>query len=342
MTLSGNALYGTDTALNGRGSGTIFSVNLNETGFTNFFSYGNSESLREGNLLLSGNTLYGTTMFGGGSFGDVGAVFAVNTDGTGFTNLYSFSGTAFGAAPAGGLVLTGNTLYGTTEDGGSIGYGTVFAINTDGTDFTNIFNFGGTNGSNPVASMILSGNTLYGVTRSDINRNYGTIFAVNTDGSGFTNLYNFNGYDGANPLGSLVLWGNTLFGTTSSGGSGGYGTVFSINTDGSCFTTLYNFSGGNDGATPYDGLIMSGNTLYGTTSSGGSNGNGTVFALSLGAIPLNVQPDGGNVILTWGNPAFSLQAAPTMNGPYVTIPGAASPYTNAINAAQQYFRLQVE
>ena len=42
---------------------------------------------------------------------------------------------------AAGLILSGNTLYGTTTGGGSSGNGTVFAINTDGTGFTTLHSF---------------------------------------------------------------------------------------------------------------------------------------------------------------------------------------------------------
>src|SRR6266566_2787823 len=91
-------------------------------------------------LTLSGNTLYGTALNGGGS--DNGTVFAVNTDNTGFTNLHSFSiSGGDGAFPSAGLVLSGNTLYGTASQGGSSGYGTVFVVNTDGTGFTNLHTF---------------------------------------------------------------------------------------------------------------------------------------------------------------------------------------------------------
>ena len=46
------------------------------------------------------------------------------------------------------------------------------------------------------------------------------------------------------------------------------------------FRILHNFNGGSDGAYPRAGLILSGNTLYGTAYSGGSWGEGTVFSLS--------------------------------------------------------------
>jgi hypothetical protein len=57
------------------------------------------------------------------------------------------------------------------------------------------------------------------------------------------------------------------------------------------------------------------------------------------SIPLDIELSGNNVILRWENPAFTLQAAPTVTGTYTNVPGATSPYTNAISGSQQYFRL---
>jgi len=84
-------------------------------------------------LVLSGNTLYGTAV-GGGSSGS-GTVFALNTEGTGFTNLHDFTAlsgssqtNSDGAYPLAGLILSGNRLYGTAWEGGSSGNGTVFSL----------------------------------------------------------------------------------------------------------------------------------------------------------------------------------------------------------------------
>src|SRR5438270_391895 len=97
----------------------------------------------------------------------------------------------------------------------------------------------------------------------------------------FTTLYSFTGgSDGASPYGGVILSGNTLYGTAGYGGSGGGGTVFAINTDGTGFTNLHSFINGSDGGIPATGLVLSGNTLYGTAASGGGAGGGTVFALS--------------------------------------------------------------
>src|SRR5450759_1906199 len=153
--------------------------------------------------------------------------------------------------------------------------------------FTNLHSFTATFGPNstnsdgarPYAGLILSGNTLYGTAYYGGSSGYGTVFAVNTNGTIFTNLHSFNYSDGAYPQAGLILSGNTLYGTASGGGSSGNGTVFAVSTNGTGFTNLHSFTAtsgslytNSDGATPYAGLILSGNTLYGTASSGGSSG----------------------------------------------------------------------
>lgn len=245
-------------------------------------------------LILSSNTLYGTALYGGNA--GQGTVFKINTDGGGFTILHSFAAGGYGynsshqyvytnsdgAYPDASLILSGNTLYGTATGGGSEGDGTVFAVNTDGTGFTNLHTFIGSDGYSPQAGLVLSSNTLYGVTTFN-----STIFSMSPDGTGFTNLHTFTGSDGTGPDGTLILSGNTLYGTASSGGSSDSGTIFAMNTDGTGFTNLYSFTAvsspvysNSDGAYPYGGLILSGNTLYGTAANGGSAGNGTIFAVN--------------------------------------------------------------
>ena len=88
-------------------------------------------------LVVSGNTLYGTASEGGTNGN--GTIFAINTNGSGFTDLYDFSGeggSSDGAYPSGSLVLSGNALYGTTEEGGTSGDGTLFAFLTYFLQFT--------------------------------------------------------------------------------------------------------------------------------------------------------------------------------------------------------------
>jgi uncharacterized repeat protein (TIGR03803 family) len=197
------------------------------------------------------------------------------------------------------------------------------------------------------AGLVLSGSTLYGTSAHGTGDGGGsnTVFKVDTNGAGFTTLHVFNSTDGGNPRGDLLLSGNTLYGVTYSGGGAGMGTIFSLNTDGTGFTNLYSFSG-SDGANPCGSLVLSGGTLYGTTSAGGGSGQGVVFALALAPavspapIPLNIQAQGQAVVLSWTNSAFVLQAAGAVNGTYTNVPGAVSPWTNAVANDQLFYRLQ--
>ena len=255
-------------------------------------------------LILSSNVLYGTTSSGGSS--GAGTVFQINTDGTGFTVLRSFTNSPDGANPAASLTLSGNVLYGTTKQGGRAGYGTVFKVNKDGTGYTvlnNFLNSGGGDGANPVASLTLSSNVFYGTAGSGGTMGYGAVFKVNTDGTGFTVLQNFSASGlnyGTDPVASLTLSGNVLYGTTSLGGINGYGAVFKVNTDGTACTVLRSFANTPDGASSYAGLILSSNVLYGTTSSGGISGAGTVFQINTDGTGFTVlrsftnSPDGAN------------------------------------------------
>jgi uncharacterized repeat protein (TIGR03803 family) len=359
LVLSGNTLYGT-TEYGGIGFqvgfGTVFKVNTDGSDFTPLHIFNIDDGANPiGGLILSGNTLYGTTVEGESA--GYGTVFAVNTDGSGFTNLHAFNYpiASDGAEPFAGLILSGYTLYGTTWQGGSSDEGTVFAINTNGTGFTNLHSFtaliNNTNsgGAEPTAGLILSGNTLYGTTERGGSSTNGTVFKVNIDGTGFTTLYAFTGgSDGANPLAGLALSGNTLYGTIPGEVSSANSTVFAINTDGSSFTILYRFIGGTDGAHPNGELILSGNTLYGTTLTGGSGGSGTVFSLTLPPPQLTIIRSGANVVLTWPTKAtgFTLQSTTNLvspvwstNSPAPVVINGQNTVTNLISGTQQFFRL---
>jgi uncharacterized repeat protein (TIGR03803 family) len=400
LILSGNTLYGTASGGGTGGYGTLFKINTDGTGFATLYNFSNSVngSGPAGNLLLLDNTLYGATKGGAtynagtlfsfnltngysmvhlfqGNASDggypsgslifsgvllygttqagtngVGTVFGVSTNGLTFTNLINFD-LSEASTPDGGLILSSNILYGTAAGGGANNYGTVFAINTNGMGFTNLHNFDHIDGSYPedTSSLILSGNTLYGTTYYGGTNGDGSVFAINTDGTGFTNLYSFDYFDGDNPASGLILSGNTLYGTTWDGGFDYGGTVFAINTDGTGFTNLYNFTGGYDGENPVGSLVLSGNTLYGTTQYG-ATGEGTVFSLTLGPAPpqLTIALSGSNVILTWPTNAagFTLEFATNLaasawntNLPAPVVVSGQNTVTNAISNAQQFYRL---
>jgi uncharacterized repeat protein (TIGR03803 family) len=356
LTLLGNTLYGTANSGGTSGNGTVFAVNTNGAGFATLHGFASPSggANPQAGLVSSDNTLYGTTYRGGISTN--GTVFKVSTGGTDFARLYSFilSDAYF---PQAGLVLSSNTLYGTTYHGGGQEGGTVFKVNTDGAGFAYLHTFtGGSDEAGPAAGLILSGNTLYGTVdggRGSSVDSFGTVFKVNTDGTGFATLHSFTGgAGGAWPEAGLVLSGNTLYGTTESGGGSGQGTVFKLNTDGTGYATLYSFTGGDDGANPQAGLILSDNTLYGTAQKGGSSGQGTVFSLALAPVSapqLTIIRSEAYVSLTWPTNAagFTLQSTTNLASPAVWAAVSRGPVvvngqnavTNPISGARQFFRL---
>jgi uncharacterized repeat protein (TIGR03803 family) len=133
------------------------------------------------------------------------------------------------------------------------------------------------------------------------------VFKIGADGT-FGSLYSFTGgNDGASPQAGLTqgMDGN-FYSTTSNGGMKDLGTIFKISADGS-FSSLYSFSGDSDGAYPFAGLVQgSDGNFYGTTFSGGIDGGGTVFRLTIvPAAPVfqEVKPTQGTLYLTWSTEA---------------------------------------
>jgi uncharacterized repeat protein (TIGR03803 family) len=382
----GNKLYGTTSQGGVTGSGGIFSINLDGSGYTNFYTFSSigldmtifADTNKDGafpwaGLVAVGNTLYGVTVLGG-KFGN-GTIFAIGTTGIGFTNLHDFAMTDIssgtnneGANTYGALICSGNMLYGAASHGGTNngGSGTVFAISTNGTGFMNLHNFTiDVDGSLPLGSLLLAGNTLYGTTSFGGPTASGTIFKVNTDGTDFAILHQFtaNPYipgtntDGANPHSTLILSGDTLVGNSLGGGYNNAGTIFTIKTNGNDFAAIYQFSSLDnngetnfDGAYPSAGVIMVGNTLYGTSKNGGYGGRGTVFALALPIPPsLGITQTDTNIFVSWPTTAvgFDLQSCTDLVAAnWTNITGSLGVvntnfvFTNLVSGSSTFFRVR--
>jgi uncharacterized repeat protein (TIGR03803 family) len=226
--------------------------------------------------------------------------------GSTYTVLHSFAGgTKDGANPFAGLVLdSAGNLYGTTQHGGasancgSAGCGTIFKL-TPVRKFTLLHSFTGQpmDGAIPSAGLITdSAGNFYGTTESGGASGNGTVFKLSPTGVE-TVLHSFAGFpsDGTDPEAGLIrdsagnLYGTTRFGgTTHTCGTGGCGTIFKVAPDGT-ETVLYSFPGPPEGKEPLGGLILdSAGNLYGSTSVGGTLGNGNVFMLA---------PDGTESVL---------------------------------------------
>jgi uncharacterized repeat protein (TIGR03803 family) len=138
-------------------------------------------------LVLSSNLLFGADALGGAN--GTGAIFSINTNGGGFTVIYPFTYTGGaltnqdGMHPEGALVLAGGTLYGTAKNGGTNSWGTIFSVNTDGSNFNTLYTFSSlhlatnADGAEPQTGLVLSGGTFYGTAYAGDNA-YGNVFSL--------------------------------------------------------------------------------------------------------------------------------------------------------------------
>jgi uncharacterized repeat protein (TIGR03803 family)/VCBS repeat-containing protein len=136
-------------------------------------------------------------------------------------------------------------------------------------------------GAVPRAGLIqATDGNFYGTTYYGGASGAGTIFKVDAAAT-VTVLHSFSYSDGAFPDAALLQAADgTFYGTTSYGGASGYGTVFKMNAAGTLLTPLHSFSL-SDGAYPQASLIQaSDGSFYGTTSSGGTSGQGTIFKIA--------------------------------------------------------------
>jgi uncharacterized repeat protein (TIGR03803 family) len=244
-------------------------------------------------MAVSGNmSCWKTVCLGGALFAATAMAATAQT----FTTLAYFTdGTTVDSSLIQGR--DGN-FYGTSNNGGAGGYGTVFKVTPSGT-LTTLYTFcSKTNcadGSYPSGGLALGpdGN-FYGTAQNGGANAMGVVFKITPSGT-YTLLHSFSGSDGSGPDAGLVLASDrNFYGTTGSGGSGctsygcGEGTVFKMTTAGA-LTMLHSFDG-SDGSGPSAPLIQgSDGSLYGTTVSGGAyssydcpGGCGTVFKVTTG------------------------------------------------------------
>jgi len=202
-------------------------------------------------------------------------------------SLYSFTSLSDGAAPSAPLIQgTDGYFYGTTQEGGTYGDGTVFKVDSAG-NVTPLYEFSGDDGANPLGALVqASDGNFYGTTNWGGVYNEGTVFKIDSSGD-FTTLYSFSGGNDGGDVASGVIQATDeyLYGTTFHGGTSNSGTIFRLDLLGN-LATLYSFSGGADGYGPEGGIIQASDGLfYGGTQNGGDfscaagpgNGCGTVY-----------------------------------------------------------------
>jgi uncharacterized repeat protein (TIGR03803 family) len=281
---SGGLLYGTAAGGNtgegcGVSCGTAFEVSQSGEESLLYTFKGQPDSGNPFGALISfQGTIYGVAGSGGSSGN--GAIFALDSSGNERV-VYSFKGGSDGAFPAGPLTTFDGTLYGTTTEGGTYGFGTVFALEPSGNERVLHSFKRGADGEHPYGGVTVLDGELYGTTSSGGTYGFGTVFGASPSGKERV-IYSFEyGTDGAAPTGQLTAADGKLYGTTTDGGGDGYlGTVFEVTPSG-MERVLHRFLQSIvDGEFPEGTLLHQNGKFYGTTSSGGRHGLGTVFVVT--------------------------------------------------------------
>ena len=292
LIVDGSNVYGVSKNGGTNNFGTIYSMDLTNGNVTVLHSFAGGTNDGEfpcASIVLIDSTLYGSAELGGPD--NLGVVFKINTNGTGFGILHPFAtGTSDGHLPLGGLTLVGSTLFGTTAQGGSRSNGgTLFKIDADGSNYAILHAFGVVTGDgwNVEEDLTLVGTTFYGVTNQGGSAGTGTIFKIETSGTGYAVLYSFEGTSGndGHPSSPLLTIGNRLIGTTDPIDNTIPDLVYSIKNDGSDFEVLYKFNGPTtEGREPGGNLYVIGQNLFGGAIYGGTIPNvndGVIYSLPL-------------------------------------------------------------
>jgi uncharacterized repeat protein (TIGR03803 family) len=239
--------------------------------------------------------LYGTVASGGTYF--AGIVFMLKPGGN-ETILYEFgqSGAADGDSPHGRLAFDADgNLWGTTLAGGTYGKGCIFEMTKHGSQWKEkvIYSFstsGETDGNDPAAGLTIAPDgTLYSTAADGGAYSAGVIYRLRKTGKTWKQTvihsFNFPAGEGGYPYEGMIMdAAGNLYGGTSAGGADDHGAVYRLSPgkNGWTYSTLYSFTGENgDGSGMYwiDLIRDKAGNIFGATSFGGTDGNGTVWEL---------------------------------------------------------------
>lgn len=327
---------------------------------------GYSPAGRNAPILGGDDFLYGVLGYGGPVPGNQGTVYRINPDDTTtFAIIKTFGN--FGTAPTGCTIpefiieAADGYLYGNTSQGGVNNSGAIFKMNKNGTGYSNLYQFGGSNILVGAGGFIQDPATQKLIGIGGLSSNDGVIFTMNTDGTGLTIIKTFLAAnataEGRNPGFPLLLLNDTLYGSCG-GGATGFGALYKMHKNGTGYTLLKSFSN-TEGGSPYSNLQAGDDSyLYGTcggtlfTSSGANiykikkDGTGYTSIKDFGTDPNNLQGNvpGQVVLLPCNTPqnataiTFSnvTTSSITLSGFSAPVTGGAAGYVVKMNTVNSF------
>jgi uncharacterized repeat protein (TIGR03803 family) len=205
--------------------------------------------------------------------------------------LHDFGSGRDGAGPFGNVIFdAAGNLYGTTQNGGTYGYGTVYKL-TSGQNGSRtesvLHNFNPNNGDGiaPQAGLAIdAAGNLYGTTwGGGQSPGFGTVFKLSPGAGGNwteTVLYTFRQFEGRPASQPVFDRAGNLYGTSAGEETPGAVWELTPNQDGTWTETVLHRFSGDDGFGPAAGVTLdAGGNLYGTTEEGGRYSLGVVYKL---------------------------------------------------------------
>jgi uncharacterized repeat protein (TIGR03803 family) len=272
------------------GKGVLFKLNDDGTEYSVIKHFTDTRPSK-GILLGSDGMLYGATS---STLTKGGVVYRINPDGTGYTELKHFEVLPFDLedSPSSMIELPDGSLRGVTYYGTN-GFGFVYAINKDGSNYSVLLDSEFNTGAHPIGILYATDGRLYityqaGGNTEVFEGGYGSIVSMNIDGTDVKELFGWTNAQGA--IGKYPHWGVTegaegeLYGTTIWHGDGDIninkgGIVFKINKDGSGYTPLYYGNESSSNQPMYGVTIGNDGRIFTAFTSGGEFNGGTVAAL---------------------------------------------------------------
>lgn len=290
------------------GFGTVFKIKISDSTYSTVLRFGSLTGANAGisnpaNGLASDGKgyLWGIASAGGGASAwwiykissTDGSLTKVSEFGPG-TNNSIYTALTNAAAQAGRVPykgLSGNAtdpyLWGTTSEGGTKGWGTLFRYNPSTNHYQVMVNFSGTTpgflGGRANGRLLVDDDgVVWGTTEmggSNGTTGYGTVFKYDPAAQSFTTLHSFNfGGNGGFPRSGLVDDGDGfLWGTASASPNG---VIYKVSKATGAVTVTYAFplSPTTEGIKPEGELLPDGaGNLWGTAIDGGTSGNGVLF-----------------------------------------------------------------
>ncbi len=234
----GSALVLQDLILYGTCDECVFRYNLANNSMSTLHEFQEEEGAVIEGLTLIGDTLYGAAVLGG--LRDVGTLFSVKTDGSGFKVLHDFGTSIMGRLPSSSLSSINGQVYGVSNFGATNFSGALFNYDPETGIISRVEALSEETGRSVYDRMVeFSDGYIYCVT-GDLGLNgYGTIFKFSPIDGEVIKIHDSSNAIGL-PQGQLLEAPNgEIYGLTSTGGDYGNGVLYKINKDGTNFEIIF-------------------------------------------------------------------------------------------------------